>query len=81
VILTEGSVSLHHFDPYLQALSKIERGFQHDITDVSEMLARGLVERERLLAFYDAIEPDLYRYPAIAPHVFRQSVEAALKDV
>jgi hypothetical protein len=78
LILTEGSVSFHHFDPYSQALSKIERGFQHDLADVKEMLARSLVDPARLRALYDAIEPDLYRYPAIEPRAFRRSVETAL---
>jgi uncharacterized nucleotidyltransferase DUF6036 len=78
LIMTEGSLSIHHFDPYSQALSKIERGFSQDLADVKEMIARDLVDPARLQALYEQIEPDLYRYPAIDPPSFRRSVEAAL---
>jgi hypothetical protein len=75
---SEGSVDVHHFDFYSQALSKIERGFSQDLADVREMIARGLVDPERLRALYDRIEPQLYRYPAIDPAAFRAKVRAAL---
>jgi hypothetical protein len=42
------------------------------------MLRRGLVEGERLRAFFEAIEPLLYRYPALDAASFRQRLEAAL---
>jgi predicted nucleotidyltransferase len=80
LVLTEGSLSIHHFDPYSQALSKIERGFTQDLTDVAEMISRGLVVETRLRSLFEQIEPDLYRYPAIEPQSFRRSVEAALTD-
>ena len=38
----EFNVDVHHFDPYSQALSKIERGFVHDLADVEAMLERAL---------------------------------------
>jgi hypothetical protein len=78
LILTEGSLSIHHFDPYSQALSKIERGFGQDLADVNEMISRELVDPARLRSLYEQIQPDLYRYPAIDPPSFRRSVEAAL---
>ncbi len=78
LILTEGNLAIHHFDLYSQALSKIERGFTQDLEDVNEMIARGRVDPSRLRSFYDQIEPDLYRYPAIDPASFRRSVQAAL---
>jgi hypothetical protein len=34
---------------------------------------------ELLRELYDAIEPELYRYPAIDPPTFRHKVEAALE--
>jgi len=34
LLFSEGLVSFHHFDPYSQALSKIERGFKHDLSDL-----------------------------------------------
>ena len=32
----------------------------------------------RKRALYDAIEPDLYRYPAIDPSAFRRKLDSAL---
>jgi hypothetical protein len=78
LIFSEGLVSVHHFDLYSQALSKIERGFIQDIGDVRTMLERGLVDGKRLRAFFEEIEPELYRYPAIDLAAFRRRVEAIL---
>jgi hypothetical protein len=71
----DGLVSFHHFDLYAQALSKIERGHDRDVADVTEMMARGLIERSRLLEYFETIEPRIYRYPAIDSASFRASVE------
>jgi hypothetical protein len=78
LVFREGNVDVHHFDPYSQALSKIERGFEHDLADVRTMIERGLVEPSRLVELYDAIEPQLYRYPAIDAAAFRRKVRDAL---
>ena len=56
-------MDVHHFDPYSQVLSKIERGFAHDVVDVQHMLAVGMVEPGRLGELFEAIEPQLYHYP------------------
>ena len=77
-VFREGRVDVHHFDPYSQALSKIERGFEQDLSDVRTMIERDLVEPARLRELYDAIEPELYRYPAIDPPAFRRKLQAAL---
>jgi len=77
-VFQEGRIAVHHFDFYSQALSKIERGFEQDLADVCSMLAGGRVESPRLRALYDAIEPDLYRYPAIEPAAFRRKLDLAL---
>jgi hypothetical protein len=74
-----GPLAVFHYDPYAQALAKIERGHARDVSDVSEMLRRGLVEPDRLLALFRQIEPRLYRYPAIDPAAFRQAVQAAAR--
>jgi hypothetical protein len=78
LVFRDGNVDVHHFDPYSQALSKIERGFAHDLADVEEMLNAGLIEPGRLAELYDAIEPQLYRYPAIDPAAFRRKLRDAL---
>ena len=71
----EGTLSFHHFDPIAQALSKIERGHEQDIHDVKEMIAAGLVNPAEALVQFEAIEPELYRFPAIDPVTFRKAVE------
>jgi hypothetical protein len=80
LVITEGNVSVHHFDLYSQALSKIERGFKHDLADLAAMIDRDLVDPVRLRALYEQIEPELYRYPAIDPPAFRRKLEAALDE-
>lgn len=77
-VIREGCVSFHHFDLYAQALSKIERGHALDVDDVREMLQRGLIERAALLAYFEAIAPRLYRYPALDPASFRRAVQEAV---
>ena len=73
-----GALDVHHFDPYSQALAKIERGFDHDLEDVREMIGRGLVDPAEALALFDAIESELYRYPAIDPADFARRVRDVL---
>ena len=77
-IAREGLVSFFHYDFYAQALAKIERGHAQDAADVAAMLERGLIEPGRLRELFDAIEPSLYRYPAIDPKSFRRALEATL---
>jgi hypothetical protein len=75
-IASEGRLSFHHFDHYAQALAKVERGHTLDIADVQEMLRRGLVEPARAWQYFQAIEPNLYRFPAVHANSFRRAVEA-----
>jgi len=78
LVFQEGNAFVHHFDLYSQALAKIERGFDQDLDDVYRMIEQGLVQRARLQELYESIEPELYRYPAIDPPVFRRKVEIAI---
>jgi hypothetical protein len=79
LVFREGSIDIHHFDFYSQALSKIERGFGQDLDDVQRMIEGGLVEPARLRELFTMIEPELYRYPAIDSAAFRRKLEAALQ--
>ncbi len=74
-IAGEGRLFFHHFDLYAQALAKVERSHALDIADVEEMVRRGLVEPARAWQYFQAIEPDLYRFPAVDARSFRQAVE------
>ena len=76
-IAREGKLSCYHYDLAAQALAKVERGHAQDLSDVAQMLARGLVGRQELQARFGEIEPQLYRYPAIDPASFRRAVERA----
>lgn len=74
LIRREGKLSFHHFDPVAQALSKAERGHDQDIRDVKEMIAAGLVNPAEALIQFEAVEPELFRFPAIDPASFREAV-------
>jgi hypothetical protein len=76
-----GRAAISHYDLYAQALAKLERGHSQDLDDVGEMVRRGLVRPTRLLELLAAIEPDLYRFPAVDPKSFRRAVEEFLKTV
>jgi hypothetical protein len=78
-IAREGRTAFHHFDLHAQALSKIERGHAQDLADVRRMFETGLVDRAELVRYFDRIEPELYRYPALDPASFRARVEAAIR--
>ena len=77
-IAQQGSISFLHYDLYAQALSKIERGHEQDVDDVRQFIERELIDSEKLLELFEAIEPELYRYPAIDPASFRRALEEAI---
>jgi hypothetical protein len=74
----QGRLTFKHFDLLSQALAKLERGHAQDLEDARLMLERGLVDRDRLRAAFDEIEPQLYRFPAIDPPDFRRRLEEFL---
>ena len=76
-IKQEGRLAFYHYDFYALALAKIERGHAQDRTDVTAMFRSGLIVPERLLALFEAIAPDLHRFPAIDPESFRRAVDEA----
>lgn len=80
VVAREGRVTYRHYDPYAQALAKIQRGHAKDLGDVAALLDRGLVEPGQLLDLFGAIEPHLYRYPAVDPASFRRAVEDTVRE-
>jgi hypothetical protein len=79
-VAQEGPLTFLDYDLTAQALSKIERGHAHDLRDVREMLDRGLVTPTGLRETFTAMEPHLYRYPAIDPETFRRAVDAFASD-
>lgn len=80
-VAQEGPLGFYHFDFTAQALAKIERGHAQDVTDVREMVRRGLTNPALLRATFDAIAPALYRYPAVDPKDFRRKLDDILASL
>jgi hypothetical protein len=74
--LRHGNLEVFDFDPYSQALSKLERGLELDLADVRSMVDAGQVHPVRLRELFEAIEPELYRFPAVNPATLRAAVES-----
>ena len=80
-IAREGRIDFFHYDFYAQALSKIELSHARDVADIRAMYERRLIEPSLLMDFYAAIEPDLFRYPAVDPQSFRRAVESFVREL
>jgi hypothetical protein len=79
-IAQHGRVFFHHFDLNAQTLAKIERGHEQDQADVKAMLDLKLVTPKTLTDYFSAIEPQLYRYPAVDPLSFKCQLTKRLSD-
>jgi hypothetical protein len=77
-VAREGRLSFYHYDPYSQVLAKLERAHALDLEDVRALIERKLVDPGRTLSYFEEIEPELYRFPALDPGGFRQRVEELL---
>jgi hypothetical protein len=73
-LFREGLVEFFHYDLYSQALAKLERGLAQDLADVRSMIATNGVKPVVLARLFEAIEPDLYRFPAVDPEALRAAV-------
>ena len=62
-IATVGQVSFYHYDEYAQVLSKIARSFDQDMVDARKMMENK--DPGKLLELFEAIRPQLVRYPSI----------------
>jgi hypothetical protein len=69
-----GHLTFFHYDPYGQALAKLQRGHDRDLRDVRSFVRENLIDLNRLRAALEEIEPLLIRYPAIDPASFRSAV-------
>jgi len=77
----EGKVSFFNYDLFSQALAKIERGHEQDVSDVRIMFESGLISTEKVVELFEQIRPLLYKYPAIDPEKFAKSVDQATQSV
>ena len=80
-VVRHGPVDFLHYDFYSQALAKIERGHAQDLSDVEAMWRLRLIEPDRLVCLFEAIEADLVRYPAIDPCHFRNAVRRVVRAI
>jgi hypothetical protein len=79
-IARHGRIRFFHYDPWGQALAKLQRRHERDLRDVAAMLEAGLIQKPRLWELFLQIEPQLIRYPAIDPAVFRMAVKEFCHD-
>ena len=70
-----GQVSFYHYDFTAQALSKLSRGFDRDLKDVQAMYEQKLFSLEELRDGFEAVAPELIRFPSLNPDVLRSRVE------
>lgn len=64
-IVRHGEVDFFHYDFRAQALAKLARGFDKDLSDVAAMVGRRLVPLSDLRSALDSIRPDLIRFPGV----------------
>lgn len=75
-----GRLTVLHFDPYTQALSKLERGHARDMADVQSLVQQGIIEPKRLLSLFAEVRDELFRYPAIDPPTLTAAVERLARE-
>lgn len=80
-IARHGAVDFFHYDFHAQALAKISRGHGRDRADVRAMVERGLVRPERLADLFEAIGPQLVRFPALDAEALAARVAAAVAEL
>ncbi len=73
-IARRGAIEFFHYDPYGQALSKLQRRYERDLLDVRALLERGFIDADVLQQKFTIIEPLLLSYPAIDADSFRAAV-------
>jgi hypothetical protein len=78
-ISQQGQISFYHYDFTAQALSKLSRGFDRDINDVQAMYEQNLFSLKELRDCFEAIAPELIRFPALNPDVIRRRVESFIE--
>jgi hypothetical protein len=70
-----GKISFYHYDFTAQAIAKISRGYDRDTNDVQAMYNQKLFSLIELHSCFEAIEPELIRFPSINPALLRNKIE------
>ena len=74
-IARKGQISFYHYDFTAQALSTLSRGYDHDVSDVIAMYKQRLFSLKDLCDCFEAIEPELIRFPALSSESLRRKIE------
>jgi len=79
-ISRHGGVDFYHYDPYSQAIAKLERSHARDLTDVESMHDAGLIKSSQLQDLYGSIKAELIRYPSIDILVLTSTIDQWCND-
>jgi len=74
-ITRHGEIDFYHFDPYSQALAKLERGHPRDLHDLAAFAASGQVQPTTLRELFQSIRDQLIRFPAVDAATLAAKVE------
>ena len=77
----KGQISFYHYDFTAQALSKLSRGYNRDIRDVLAMYKQNLFSLEELGTAFEAIEPELIRFPALDSDDLRRKIRSLVEQL
>ena len=77
----QGQVSFDRDDFTAQALAKLSRGFDRDTNDVRAMYEQELFYLKELRDCFEAIEPELIRFPSLDPDALRKRVETFIEQL
>ena len=75
----KGQISFYHYDFTAQALAKLSRGYDRDVNDVLAMYEQNLFSLNNLSDSFEAIEPELIRFPSLNPNALRRKVESFIE--
>lgn len=78
-IAKHGQIAFYHYDFTAQALSKISRGFERDINDVQAMYNQQLFSLSDIRNGFDAIKPELIRFPSLDADELSAKVESLIR--
>jgi hypothetical protein len=71
----QGQISFYHYDFTAQALAKLSRGFDRDIKDIEAMYKQKLFSLNDLRNSFEAITPEIIRFPSLNPDILRSRIE------
>lgn len=79
-ISRQGDISFYHYDFTAQALSKLSRSYNRDLDDVKAMYDQNLFSLQDLQDGFNAIEPEIIRFPSLDPEILRTRVEQFIES-